>query len=68
MENPSQPPKNKIAKGRRKSDSVLKLEVLKPCVLCDYKEKEKMTLFEVIWSLGVTLSLMQFHSKVEELR
>ena len=49
LENPSQPPKNEIAKGRSKSDSALKLErFLKLCVLYDYKEKEKTTLFEVI--------------------
>ena len=49
LENPSQPPKNEFAKGRGKSDSILKLEhFLKPCVLCDYKEKEKTTLFKVI--------------------
>ena len=49
LENPSQPPKNEFAKGRSKSDSILKLEhFLKPCVLCDYKEKEKTTLFKVI--------------------
>ena len=48
LENPSQPPKNEFAKGRSKSDSILKLEhFLKPCVLCDYKEKEKN---DVIWS------------------
>ena len=58
LENPSQPPKNEFAKGRSKSDSILKLEhFLKPCVLCDYKEKEKMMLFEVIWSLGSHLEL-----------
>ena len=61
-ENPSQPPKNEFAKGRSKSESILRLEhFLKPCVLCDYKEKEK-------WSdlkLGATSNLMQFYFKVE---
>ena len=48
-ENPSQPPKNEFAKGRSKSESILRLEhFLKPCVLCDYKEKEKTMLLEVI--------------------
>ena len=53
LENPSQPPKNEFAEGRSKSESILKLEhFLKPCVLCDYKEKEKTTLFEVIEAWG----------------
>ena len=66
LENPSQPPKNEFAKGRSKNDSFLKLEhFLKPCVLCDYKEKEKSMLFEVIWSLGATSNLTQFCFKVE---
>ena len=66
LENPSQPPKNEFAKGRSKSESILKLEhFLKPCVLCDYKEKEKTMLFEVIWSLGATSNLTQFYFKVE---
>ena len=65
LENPSQPPKNEFAKGRSKSESILKLEhFLKPCVLCDYKEKEKTTLFKVIWSLGAN-SNAQFYFKVE---
>ena len=54
--------KNEFAKGRSKSESILRLEhFLKPCVLCDYKEKEK-------WSdlkLGATSNLMQFYFKVE---
>ena len=55
LENPSQPPKNEFAKGRDKSDSILKLkQFLKSCVLCDCKEKVKTTLFKVIWSLGAT--------------
>ena len=38
LENPSQRPKNEFAKGRNKSDLILKLEqFLKPCVLCNYK-------------------------------
>ena len=66
LENPSQPPKNEFAEGCSKSDSILKLEhFLKPCVLCDYKEKEKTMLFEVIWSLGATSNLTQFYFKVE---
>ena len=66
LKNPSQPAKNEFAKGRSKSDSILKLvNFLKPCVLCDYKEKEKTTLFEVIWSLGATSNLTQFYFKVE---
>ena len=49
LKNPSQPPKNEFAKDRSKSDSILKLEYsLKPGVLCDHKEKEKTTLFDVI--------------------
>ena len=49
LENRSQPPKNEFAKGRSKSDSILKLKhFLKSCVLCDCKEKVKTTLFEVI--------------------
>ena len=55
LENPPQPqtPKNELAEGCRKSNSILKLEhFLKPCVLSDYKEEEKTMLFEVIWSLG----------------
>ena len=65
-ENPSQPPKNEFAKGRSKSESILRLEhFLKPCVLCDYKEKEKTMLFDVIWSLGATSNLTQFYFKVE---
>ena len=66
VENPSQPLKNEFAEGCSKSDSILKLEhFLKPCVLCDYKEKEKTMLFEVIWSLGATSNLTQFYFKVE---
>ena len=66
VENPSQPPRNEFATGCSKSDSILKLEhFLKPCVLCDYKEKEKTTLFEVIWSLGATSNFTQFYFKVE---
>ena len=38
---------------------------LKACVPCDYKEKEKTMLFEVIWSLGATSFLMQSYFKVE---
>ena len=62
LENPSQPPKNEFATGRSKSDSILKLEhFLKPCVLCDYKDKEKN---DVIWSDlnlgGATSNLTQF--------
>ena len=65
LENPSQPPKNEFAEGCSKSNSILKLEhFLKPCVLCDYKEKEKTTLFKVIWSLGAN-SNVQFYFKVE---
>ena len=64
LENPSQPPKNEFAEGCSKSDSILKLEhFLKSCVLCDYKEKEKTMLFEVIWSLGATSNLTQFYFK-----
>ena len=49
-----------------KSNSILKLEhFLKPCVQCDYKEKEKTMLFEVILSLGATSNLTQFYFKVE---
>ena len=66
VENPSQPLKNEFAEGCSKSDSILKLEhFLKPCVLCDYKEKEKTMLFDVIWSLGATSNLTQFYFKVE---
>ena len=49
LENPPQPPKNEFAEGWSNSNSILKLEqFLKPCVLSDYKEKEKTKLFEVI--------------------
>ena len=66
LENPSQPPKNEFAKGRGKSDSILKLkQFLKSCVLCDCKEKVKTTLFEVIWSLGATSNFTQFISKLK---
>ena len=57
LENPSQPPKNEFAKGRSKSDSILKLEhFLKPCVLCDYIEKEKTMLSEVIIVTNISRS------------
>ena len=36
-----------------------------PCVLCDYIEKEKTMLFEMIWSLGATSNLEQFYFKIE---
>ena len=66
LENPSQPPKNEFAKGRGKSDSILKLkQFLKSCVLCDCKEKVKTTLFEVIWSFGATSNFTQFISKLK---
>ena len=43
-------PKNEFSKGCGRSNSILKLEhFLKPCILCDYEEKEKTMLFEVIW-------------------
>ena len=49
LENPPQPPKNEFGEGCSKSNSILKLEhFLKPCVLSDYKEKEKTMLFDVI--------------------
>ncbi|RMX58144.1 hypothetical protein pdam_00000209 [Pocillopora damicornis] len=49
LENPPKPPKNEFAESCCKSNSILKLEhFLKPCVQYDYKEKEKMTLSEVI--------------------
>ena len=64
LENP--PPENEFAEGCSKSNSILKLEdFLKPCVQCDYKEKEKTMLSEVIWSLGATSNLTQFYFKVE---
>ena len=64
--NPPQPPKNEFAEGCSKSNSILKLEhFLKPCVLSDYKEKEKTMLFDVIWSLGATSNLKQFYFTVE---
>ena len=47
--NPPQPPETDFAEGCSKSNSILKLEhFLKPCVLGDYKEKEKTMLFEAI--------------------
>ena len=67
LENPPQPqtPKNELAEGCRKSNSILKLEhFLKPCVLSDYKEKENTMLFVVIWSLGVTSNFTQFYFKL----
>ena len=61
LENPSQPPKNESAEGCSKGNSILKLEhFLNPCVLTDYKEKEKTRLFEVIGSLGATSNFKQF--------
>ena len=49
LENPHQPPKNKFAKSCSKSNSILKLEhFLKSCIECDYEEKEKTMIFEVI--------------------
>ena len=58
LENPPQPPKNELAEGYRKSNSILKLEhFFKPCVQWDNKEKEGKMLFEVIWSLGATSNL-----------
>ena len=64
LENPPKPPKNEFAEGCCKRNSILKLEhFLKPCVQCDYKEKEKTMLFEVILSLGATSNLTQFYSK-----
>ena len=66
LENPPQPPNNEFAEGCCRSNSILKLEhFLKPCVSCDYKEKEKMMLSEMIWSLGATSKLTQFYFKVE---
>ena len=58
LRNPTQPPKNEFAKGCSKSNSTLS-------VLSGYKEKEKTTLFEVIWSLGVTSNFTEFYFKVE---
>ena len=53
LENPPQPPKNEFAEGCSRSNSILKQEhVLKPCVLSDYKEKEKTMSSEVIRNLG----------------
>ena len=66
LENPLQPPKTDFAQGCSKSNSILKLEhFLKPCVLRDYKEKEKTMLFELIWSLVATSNFTQFYFKVE---
>ena len=62
---PPQPPETDFAEGCSKSNSILKLEhFLKPCVLGDYKEKEKTMLFEAIWSLGATSNFTQFYFKV----
>ena len=48
-ENPPQPSKNEFAKGCGRSNSILKLEhFLKPYILCEYEEKEKTMLFDVI--------------------
>ena len=49
LKNPPQPPKNEFAQGCSKRNSILKLRhFLEPSVLCDYEEKGKTMLFEVI--------------------
>ena len=69
LENPHQPPKNESAKSCSKSNSILRLEhFLKSCVQCDYEEKEKTMIFEVIYNLGhlgVTLNLTYFKVEVK---
>ena len=52
LENPPKPTKNEFAKYCSKSNTILKC-----CVLCDYKEKEK--------KLGATSNLTQFYFEVE---
>ena len=66
LENPSQPPKNEIAKGRSKSDSALKLERFFKALCSIWLQRERKD--DVIWSdlkLGATLNLTQFYFKVE---
>ena len=53
LENPPKPPENEFAKDCSQSNAILKR-----CVLCDYKEKEKKL-------GGGTSNLTQFYFEVE---
>ena len=61
LENSPKHPKNKSVEGCSESIAILKLkQFFKPCVLCDYKEKEKTDL-----KLGATPNSTQFYFEVE---